>query len=193
MWSKVASKSANAPLGASEPCRDQMRPPSCYARRVATISAGVCCNWKEGDGQGVDIRTSCVVGCCRGQAAKLTGVIIYLPPSARGGARARSRTTTSGKQRPCMRVELIESLEDGLIVHYEVGVISISLALYSLISKLISETTFSISTTTTSELAMHRITMISDSRVRYSSLRISYTILLATSNLLRSIAEDTTT
>jgi hypothetical protein len=92
-----------------------------------------------------------------------------------------------------MRVELIESLEDGLIVHYEVGVISISLALYSLISKLISETTFSINTTTTSELAMHRITMISDSRVRYSSLRISYTILLATSNLLRSIAEDTTT
>jgi hypothetical protein len=92
-----------------------------------------------------------------------------------------------------MRVELIESLEDGLIVHYEVGVISISLALYSLISKLISETTCSINTTTTSELAMHRITMISDSRVRYSSLRISYTILLATSNLLRSIAEDTTT
>jgi hypothetical protein len=189
----VASKSANAPLGASEPYRDQMRPPSCYARRVATISAGVCCDWKEGDGQGVDIRTSFVVGCCRGEAAKLTSVIIYLPPSARGGARARSRTTTSGKQRPCMRVELIESLEDGLIVHYEVGVISISLAFYSLISEVRPETTFSINTTITYESAMHRSTMISDSRVRYSSSSISYTIPPAISNFLRSIAEDSTT
>jgi hypothetical protein len=159
LWSTVASKSANAPLSASEPCRDQMRPPSCYARCAAMIStAGVCCDWEDGDGQGVDIRTSCVVGCCRGQAAKLTSVIIYLPPTARGGARAHSRTTISGKQVPCMRSELAERVEDGLNVDYEVGVILICLAFYSLISEVRSETTFSTNTTTafrTSNASQH--------------------------------------
>ena len=106
----------------------------------------------------MDIRTSCVVGRRRGQAAKLTSVIIYLPPTARGGARARSRTTTSGKQVPCVRSKLAERVEDGLMVDYEVGVILTSLAFYSLISEVRSKTTFSINTTTafrTSNASQH--------------------------------------
>jgi hypothetical protein len=69
-----------------------MRPPSCYAQRGAEISTeGVCCDWDGGKGQGMDILTCCVVGCCQEQAAKLTSGIIYTPTTARGGARARSR------------------------------------------------------------------------------------------------------
>ena len=60
-------------------------------------------------------------------------------------------TTTSGKQRPCRRAELVERVEDGLTVDYGMGVLSICLASDSLISELRPEIIYSINTTTAFE------------------------------------------